>query len=673
MRLRRLQIRVQTTDGPYGTALDFPDGLVVIWAENSMGKSTCAKAILVALGMEAMLTHSRTVLPLPPAMTSELEAGSHRHTVVESEVFLEIENRAGDRVTIQRTIKGERNVNLITVFYGSALTSSSPVPRSRDFFVNLQGGASREAGFHNFLAQFLGWRLPAVQTYDGQEYPLYLQCSFPYFVVEQTRGWSTIQPPVPTHFRIRGVHKRAVEFLLNLDADKIALRRQELGFEKTRLENEWNARVRRANEIADSIGGIAQGIPQRLVAIWPPQVEPYVTLPAGNEWTSLERRIVQNEEAFALLVQEEIPRVQEITASASAELVEAEGAVKDDESVLSRLLVALDQEAHEAANIEQRIEALDEDIQRNKDAKTLRQLGSSQGLSVEAGTCPVCHQPIQDSLVPLAAEQVVMSLDENIEFLEEQKKTFGAVLSNARRIVQTRERQIRAIRDELFSRRERVRALKQTLISDGRVPSIAAIQNRIQLETRIKTDRESLSRFKAIVVGFSELAAKWNAVHQEISALPPDDLTDADTEKIEGWTKLLRTQLRQYAFKSLPIEQITISSDTYRPEHEGFELQTSISASDLIRTIWSYLHGMLELSRNVATNHPGLILFDEPRQQSTREVSFGQLLKRASSASRWRQQVIFFTSENRDTLQAQLAGLDHTFTPVPGRFIVKRK
>ncbi|WP_431287911.1 hypothetical protein [Roseateles chitinivorans] len=43
--------------------------IMLIRAENSMGKSTCARSILVALGMEAMLTTSLQDLPLTPAMT----------------------------------------------------------------------------------------------------------------------------------------------------------------------------------------------------------------------------------------------------------------------------------------------------------------------------------------------------------------------------------------------------------------------------------------------------------------------------------------------------------------------------------------------------------------------------------------------------------------------------
>ena len=179
MKFRKLQIRIQTSSGQYGANIEFADGLVVVWADNSMGKSTCVRSMLIALGMEAMLTFSRTDLPLPPAVKSRLDSDSGEHRVLESEVFLEIENASGQRIVTQRTIKGQRDKNLITVHTGPLLTQPDYVATSRDYFVNLQGSATRGHGFHHFLAEFLGWTLPAVQSFDGSERPLYLQCIFP--------------------------------------------------------------------------------------------------------------------------------------------------------------------------------------------------------------------------------------------------------------------------------------------------------------------------------------------------------------------------------------------------------------------------------------------------------------------------------------------------------------
>src|SRR5262245_27988713 len=102
MRFRCLQMRVETTDGPYGATLTFPDGLVVFWADNSMGKSTCVRAILVALGLEAMLTTNQSDLPLPPSITYRLDSDTGQHDVIESEVLLEIENQNSERIVVQR-------------------------------------------------------------------------------------------------------------------------------------------------------------------------------------------------------------------------------------------------------------------------------------------------------------------------------------------------------------------------------------------------------------------------------------------------------------------------------------------------------------------------------------------------------------------------------------------
>jgi hypothetical protein len=270
-----------------------------------------------------------------------------------------------------------------------------------------------------------------------------------------------------------------------------------------------------------------------------------------------------------------------------------------------------------------------------------------------------------------------MSLDDSIEFLTEQQRTYLVVHANASNVVAAREMQVRQLQEELSTLRLTVRDLRQTLVSDGRLPSLAAIQTRIRLENAIEHDLQTQSRFEAAVDGFEDLAKRWEIAQLAAKDLNKDDVTYADKKKIQAWTDLVREQLSQFGFGSFPVDQILISTDSYRPEHEGFDLETSfslqnsISASDLIRTIWAYLNGMLELSRKVDTFHPGCIVFDEPRQQSTRDISFAALLKRASQAGAAHQQVIFFTSEDRKRLEGQLEGLDHTFHPISGRVLKK--
>jgi hypothetical protein len=677
MKIRTLKIHTQTSDGPYGATLDFPDGLIVVWADNSMGKSTCVKSILIALGMEAMLTTNQSDLPLPPAIKARLESNNGEHDVLESEVFLEIENTQGERIVAHRMIKGSQDKNLVTVHEGPALTQPEKTFATRDFFVNRSGSATRTSGFHHFLAQFIGLDIPEVTTYDGKTCPLYLQCIFPYFIVEQTRGWSTVQPPLPTHFRIRDPHKRVIEFLLNLDAHKLAITRQGLLFRKNRIEIHWSNNLKQASELAISVAGTINAVPKLPVTMWPPQILPSISVPKGELWTTLNQRILDRQHELNQLFSKEIPRVQEVVESTQTELELVEQEVRDQQALLSRLLDALEMEEQEIDRIKGRLSVIDEDIQRNKDVRTLKSLGSRKNSYIEQGVCPVCHQTIQDSLVPLAAEQVVMSIDENIQFLTEQRRTYQLVLSNAQRVADARASQVRELREKLSSLRGKVRVLRQTLVSDERMPSVAAIHARIELENALKKDRETQEKFSKLIDGFADLSEQWRVVIQEIHNLPKDDISESDKRKINLWTNLIRTQLAQYQFMSFPVNQVLISYDNYRPECDGFDLQASlsleasISASDLIRTIWAYLHGMMELSRTEDTNHPGLVIFDEPRQQSTRDVSFGELMRRAATAVKFNQQVIFFTSENKEQLNAHLSGLPHTLLPIDGR-VLKR-
>jgi hypothetical protein len=167
----------------------------------------------------------------------------------------------------------------------------------------------------------------------------------------------------------------------------------------------------------------------------------------------------------------------------------------------------------------------------------------------------------------------------------------------------------------------------------------------------------------------AELSAKWSQLQTAKSKLPTEDTTIADRKKLKRWGELLREQLSEYDFKSLKIDDITVSEELYRPLHEGFDLPTNISASDFIRVIWSYLNGLREVGVEYKTNHPGLLVFDEPRQQSARDFSFEQLLRRVARSGDQGHQVIFATSEKEDTLKRMLADLPHTYHPFDGHLI----
>lgn len=671
MRVRCLKIRVDTSQGLYGADIDFPNGLVILRASNSMGKSTCIKAIMVALGLEAMVTTSQRELPLPAVLTQELIDHDEEIAVNESNVYLEIENLNADRIVVHRTIKGLRNKDLITVTYGPALTQPDDDYNSEEFFLSRQGSASRERGFHYFLSRFLGWDLPLVPTYAGNRYPLYLQCIFPFVFVEQTRGWSSLSPAIPTHFRIKDVHQRVVEFLLDLEAYRIASQKDEIDRCIVELERLWSDQRSDLRSQARNINGRVSNVPKHPVSSWPPEIEPAIVIPYEEEWVPIGTLMEKHRGELANLIEHEIPRVQDISMSAEEELRSAEIHVREKQALLARIYEALANERAELGATEKHLAQIEEDLKRNKDVRTLIGLGAEIAPHIAAQQCPTCHQSVKDTLIADEISSDVMSIDENITFLEDQKTTYRAVLGAAKTALEARETQASQLRSEIASIRAQIRSIRSTLVSDGRLPSAEAIRKRIELENTLRAEERTLEEFEIIKERFGDLSVQYKSLIEEKNNLPKDNISTNDRAKIQAWTESLKEQLGQYNFRSLNIETISVSEDSYRPIHEGFDLPSNISASDFIRVIWSFLTGLLEVSREFKTHHPGILIFDEPKQQSTEDLSFEELLRRVAKAGEYNQQVVFATSEEEDSLRGMLDGVEHTYIAFEERIIAK--
>jgi len=207
--------------------------------------------------------------------------------------------------------------------------------------------------------------------------------------------------------------------------------------------------------------------------------------------------------------------------------------------------------------------------------------------------------------------------------------------------------------------RKRIRDLKQTLVSDARLPSIAAIRERASASDRISEYQAIKKEFTEHLKFFDKMSIEWKNLQERRARLPKGPITVSDATKLSQLEKLFVEQAKQYGFKSFPVDSLSISNETYRPTREGFDLGFEISASDNIRLIWAYLTSLLELDRTYATNHLGLLIFDEPRQQAAKEVSFAELLKRAADSKRFQQQVIFATSEPLEKLETALVGKEY--------------
>jgi len=655
LRIRHLFISINTDKGQFGAKQSFGDGLNVIRAENYAGKSQVLQAIVYALGLEGMYGPSHSV-PLAHALTDYLEyrneEGEGQARVVDSMVSIEIENADGSFLTVQLAISGERHKHLVTVFEGRAITRKEALSSSRDYFVREPNATTSDRGFHRRLTVFLGWDLPMAPRYSDVDCPLYLETIFPLLVVEQKLAWGRLPARYPTWLGIRDVGRRTVEFLLGLDAYATAIERAAVQEDISRIRREWTSARAQAEKVPSNVTGIVRGIPTEPVAAWPPEVLPTLSVMEKTEWISVAQHTATLKDRLAVLQAAVVPSSQESDPRVRIELIQSEEELSAREATIAALISKIELGTAEADSLKQQIEAIGDDLRKYKDVRKLRRLGSSDAPEVSTGHCPTCHQELADSLLDTGKRAAPMSVDQNVSFYEEQIELFTAVYDNSRESIQASERQLHANREAVNILRQRIRAMRETLLSPASTPSIEAITERLRLEQRVTVLEDLQLSFEESISEFAQLADDWRDVRRRQAQLPKGALSPKDERKLDALQTSFQRQLTLYKLGSVPITDLKISRGNYEPEIAGLNLGADVAASDLIRLQWAYLLGLLQVGTAPSGNHPGLLILDEPQQQSVDEDSFLAMLSYAAALTNT--QVIIGTSHERKSIGAYL-------------------
>jgi hypothetical protein len=670
LRLRQFELRAKTVEGSFGVSLPFSPGLVVLRGDNSSGKSTSLQGILYALGLEGMLSPSRAV-PLPHVATASLsdESGGRELVVLESYVTLEFENEAGRIATVRRYAKhASIDTQLITVWDGPVLTSHVGGLHETAYFVRRPGSAQRAAGFHHWLTGFVGWQLPEVVRYDGDTCPLYLETIFPLFFVEQKRGWAGVQAQTPTYFRIRDVGRRNVEFVLNLSGGDVAAQRQALRERLTALRQQWATALAAFRSGANEHGIGVRGVPEEPVTAWPVDPGPSLWLAATDEWLPLGAEIQRLNDELAQLTARLLPKAEDVASDVSAGLQRDLNELHEVSGLADALLRELAIEEDQIRSLDSRVASLQDDVRRSQDAEILRKMGAPMS-AVSPPDCPTCHQELPSTLLDPATAIVPMPIERNTQLLKEQIALFEAMKSDLSSAVTAKEQQIVVIDERVRVLQQSVRAERETLVSAKGSPSIDEVERRVHLRDRVEALAAVAGRLSNLNATLSQLAATWTELLHEQTRLQDHSTPEMDQAKLAALQASFLEQLDAYGFTSLPTSQLAISQDTYLPIYEGFDLGFDLSASDMVRTIWAHRMGLLEVARSFENNHAHLLVFDEPRQQSTDPVSFTALLSRASQTASSGQQVIFATSEPEDAVLEMLRGLPHQYIGFVGKMI----
>lgn len=663
IRLRHLRLRFFTTSRAFGAEIPFQPGLNIVQAPNTSGKSTCLQSIIYALGLERSLGPQLTI-PLPYAMRERIHEFKEApyELVLQSYVELEMENAEGDIVVLHRDIVGGKNTKLIQTWNGPVLSSGLPASEQRDYFVLDAGSATHEDGFHAFLAKFLGWDLPIVTRYDGAECPLYLEAIFPLLFVEQKRGWSNIQGPFPTFFRIQDVARRVMEFLLDLETARSRRKRAELRGLVSDLLGQWSDRRRMLEDGAARVGRI-RGLPAQ------PTPE-FATTPVINlqlyyqgEWVSLIEVAETVSARIAELEASELETVEVAAPEIQARVSDLRGRIELLAAVLEAVRVEHGTEMQDNKALETRVKSLEADLKRNQDAQKLQRLGSDLGRAASEHVCPTCHQDVSNELLP-SAGSVGMALEENVAFVKSQLELYNSALSNSRDRLQEIAARYRGSERDLQDMQQQLRALRQELTRPSASPSRVAIEEIVRLQAFVDRLRAVNDLSLSLVDELRQIAVDWAAATNALRLLPSDELTSSDRVKLDLFQTNIRQHLDRYGFRSFQPGEICLSNDNFRPlvtqtekgESVEKEINFEVSASDAIRLKWAYYLSCLELMKQVVTNHPGLLVFDEPGQQEIESTSLFEFLRSAARGAAAGRQVIVSTSETLDAVSSALGG-----------------
>lgn len=668
-RVRHVRLRALTSRGMFGADIPMSDGLMVIRAENSRGKSTAVQSILFALGLERMIT-ARPTSAVTSAMRDRLiyDAATKAETpVLASWVTVEVHGENDRVATVTRWVKDdERDPGLVRVAHGPIQDIDSPQTLVEDYYVGRAGAAANPSGFHNWLAGFIGWEMPELPARDGRTAPLYLEQVFPLLFVEQRRGWGGIQAQMPYFAGVSDVKKKAIEFILNLDIGKHGLERERLRNEQAELAITWKSARASYSLSVSGLGLSLVGVPEAISLTWPPQdIAPYLAEPLegqDEQWRTLDEAIDAQRKSIEELEATPVGATSPDHEAISARIVQGLDETRRLRGVDAALREEMLRDETELRAIAQRLESLTEDLRQHRDVATLERLGSSVVHALD-DDCPVCHQALPDSL--LGTDVSVMTPTESVAYIGQQIQLFESMRVDAQRTVAAKRERWVAVRNQADEVAREIRSLRETLLSPQDIPSVADVAERVRAQERLDQlvrIREQFYEFASQMQRYSEEAAD---VRARLRELPTDALSTEDRSKLQLLQAHMIEQLHQYEFGSFLDEELTVSTQDYLPRRDEFDVQADISASDSIRVIWAYLLGLLEVGELRTTHHPGFLVFDEPKQQSAKDVSFAALLQRASLNSDQRQ-VVFATSEELDHLQSLLSDLGHSLHVVDG-------
>lgn len=614
--INAVKIEAITRLGTYGAFEKFSNGLNIIKANNSSGKSTLIQCILYSLGLEELLG-GRNEKAMQSVLKDSIEFENQSIPVIESNIFCEISNGI-DTVTIKRAVVSPNKSNkLITIYDGSFLLSNDNKEsyNTRQMYVHDAGSAKDvEFGFHMFLEGFLNWNIPNVHFVDDTERKLYLQTIFASFIIEQKKGWSNFLATIP-YYGIKSVESRVIEYLLDFDSYSLENKKIKLKQQLKDLDTKWfltweNFKniLNRASLSSNSIQDVPHAISGKsAIYIY------YATPDENIEYNTYIHNLTQEYNSIKDI---EIIRNNENSSVKQAQL-------KELNEKLERYIFTSDKLNSEIFNERKKLESLykqlvqiENDLSKNESISKITRLGGVTLLEISKGNCPTCHQQIADSLLPQDIGETPMLIDDNIAYLKAQRGMVKAFINSNKDYLLDIEDKNTKYQYQIGLLRNEIKSIKKDLVADDRMPSVSQIESRLELRKKIEFFNNLKLEIETIQDKLISLSADWVKLNGDLKELPKNSFSAKDEEKLSFLTSEVKRMLSRFNYTSKPISDVNISRDKFIPTINSYNIAFDSSASDLIRSIWSYTCALFKTSDKFGGNHPRLLIFDEPGQHS---------------------------------------------------------
>ncbi|MBE7659468.1 hypothetical protein [Tenacibaculum finnmarkense] len=634
----------------YGFDYQFNIGLNIVAGHNSKGKTTINSCIYYALGMEELLGgHNEKALD--KALKDEFTIKSEKaedinHKIIRSRVILEIENN-GVIAILTRNIKaGEEKLkpNLINV----KISEESTI--SENYFVNGTGNNESENGFYVWLANFCNINRPTVSnTSKVNDYsPLYLQIIFSTMFIEQTKGWSDFFATMP-FFGIPSAKQKNVEFLLNLNELELSTKKDVLSKEEKKLSEKWIKTIKSFDIISKQFNGSFNELPNNLTVDRSKIDDIHILFSVSEtEKISLDKYLKSQKNTFNTLKNKPISKIGKNKKELLVKYQEKEKEYFKLKEYIKDFAGKLAIENIQLSNLKKQFQRITKEI---LDQNNLKKVFSKNILNKKGNHCPTCSQTVSTDLLSNTDIEIpILSIEETIAFLKGQKKMIETSSKSLEVSTSEKKLLLQYFKENLRQKESLIKSLSRDLIADDRTFSEAEILKKLQLEKEI----ENLLFLELKITELkNELIDLLNKYINNKNAY--ENLNDSEIEdenKLINFEKKYKNLLYKFGYDSNSDQwKISINRKEpfkYFPVYRAYksEIPQSIrinsSASDFVRNIWAYTLSLLE----VGSNHPGLVIFDEPGQHRTNISSLKSLFKESSEIKN--KQIIIFTSIDKE-------------------------